>query len=128
MANKIAVLIMDMFTPHSFAKGETLSSRSTAAITRDSWLSFLGLICISFFNPVTYGDSGPETKKIRNNIATTLRSCFFGLEIEVQFSFKDKNGFTEFKEVRLPTIKRKYFICLFLILILIFLCIEIEKD
>ena len=106
---QVAELIRDMFTPHIWARGETASSRSRAAITRDSWMDFLGGEIQRVFNPVLPHESGPDTLVIRKNLATSIRTTFFGLAMDVRFHGRDKFGSTNLTEIDLPLPKSKSF-------------------
>ncbi len=104
---QLAQLIQDMFIPHDWQKGETLGSRSRAAITRDSWMDYLGCEVQRVFNPVMPHESGPDTTSIRKNLATAIRTTFFGLAMDVRFQGRDRCGSSTFTEIDLPLPKSK---------------------
>ncbi len=108
VAQQVAAYIRDMFTPHNWVKGETMSSRTAAAITRDCWMDFLGAECQRVFNPVLPHESGPHTLHIRKNLATAIRAIFFGMTIDVRFLDKDHRGNSTIETIVLPLPKGQF--------------------
>ncbi len=103
-ASTIVELIRDMFTPHNYEKGEKKPNRSRAAKTRDSWMDFLGAACLTVFNPILPHESGPETFKIKRNLSTAIRTCFFGFEPYLRVADKDCFGNTVVLQIDLPDV------------------------
>lgn len=95
--------IRDMFTPHIFRKGSKLANRTVAEITRDEWMSFLGLVYKSVFNPVLPHQSGADTTVIKKRLAGCLSVFIFGSEMVLKYKMTDGGGKTTVDSIALPT-------------------------
>ena len=117
-----------MFTPHRYEKGQTKETRSRSAKTRDSWMEFLGAACLTVFNPILPHESGPDTYRIKKNLSTAIRTCFFGLEPYLRVSDKDCFGNTILLQIDLPDVNSKIGLCYQCVILIPRYFSEIEGD